>query len=354
MYSCAERFAKIKAMPDYDLERKLGNGAFGEVWLGDDRALGLKRAIKYVPPANIKDPTNFYEEPQTLVALRHPNVIEITDAGQTATGQLYIAMVYYPNGSISDQMGGAVVPIKYSLRLACDVCRGLEYAHAQGFIHRDIKPANIMIDNQGNGLLSDFGLATRVSVDGTASPYGYLGHLAPEVISDDITDKRTDIYALGVTLYRLVNGDAYLPITIDQNELMDMIRDGNFPNKNKYRPFVPTRVRTVINKALSLNPDDRFQSASDMRHAIERIPIHTSWMPSTIPNGTEWNCQVGSMEYSAKSIRQAHACFDFILEKGKTGKPTRKMHSDKLICAKKGVHESQVRKVLSRIVIDGK
>ena len=213
-------------MPDYDLDKRLGSGAFGEVWLGDDRALGVKRAIKFVPPHKIKNPTNFYEEPQTLVALKHDNVTEITDAGRTPDGQLYIAMEYYPQGSISDKTKGGIVPLIESIRLASDICRGLEYAHAQEFIHRDIKPANIIIDNNGHARLSDFGLATKVDLDGTASPYGYIGHLAPEVITNDITDKRTDIYALGVTIYRLINGDSYLPMTIDVSSNLQCTKNG--------------------------------------------------------------------------------------------------------------------------------
>lgn len=341
-------------MPDYDLNKRLGNGAFGEVWLGDDRALGVQRAIKFIPPHKIKDPTNFYEEPQTLVALKHDNVIEITDAGKTADGQLYIAMEYYPEGSISDKTKGGVVELKESIRLGADICRGLEYAHAQGFVHRDIKPANVIIDNNGHARLSDFGLATRVDLDGTASPYGYWGHLAPEVITDDITDKRTDIYALGVTLYRLVNGDSYLPMTIDPDDLLEMIKEGTFPNRNHYRPFVPTQVRTVINRALNLNPDKRFQNASDLRHALEKIPVYTSWLPRTIPNGTEWTCKVGSMNYLARSIRQGQGCFDFEAFKGKSVKSLRAINSERGDCEKKVRHEKRLKYFMTRIVLKGK
>lgn len=341
-------------MPDYDLNKKLGNGAFGEVWLGDDRALGVQRAIKFIPPHKIKDPTNFYEEPQTLITLKHDNVIEITDAGKTADGQLYIAMEYYPEGSISDKTSGGIVPLQYSLKLAGDICRGLEYAHAQEFIHRDIKPANVIIDNQGNARLSDFGLATRVDLDGTASPYGYLGHLAPEVITDDITDKRTDIYALGVTIYRMVNGDAYLPMTIDPSDLLEMIKEGSFPNRNHYRPFIPTSLRTVINRSLEINPDKRYQNASDFRHALEKVPVFTSWMPKTISNGTEWKCTIGNMEFIAKSLRRGHGCFDFELYKGTIGKTNRKVNQETGECEKKSVHERRVKNVLTRIITKGK
>ncbi len=341
-------------MPDYDLQKRLGNGAFGEVWLGDDRALGVQRAIKFVPPHKISDPTNFYEEPQTLMTLKHKNVIEITDAGKTADGQLYIAMEYYPNGSISDLTSGAVLELESSIKLINDACRGVEYAHAQEFIHRDIKPANILIDNQGNGRLSDFGLATKVDIDGTASPYGYIGHLAPEVITDDITDKRSDIYALGVTLYRMVNGDAYLPMTIDPDDLLELIKEGSFPNRNDYRPFVPTQIRTIINRALSVNPDERYQSASDFRHALEKVRIHASWLPYTIPNGTVWKCKVRDMYYHAQSIKQSRGCYDFDLFKGKDEKKLRAVNSESKSCDLKGEHEKHIKKLLTRIVTKGK
>jgi eukaryotic-like serine/threonine-protein kinase len=341
-------------MPDYDLEKRLGNGAFGEVWLGDDRALGVKRAIKFVPPHKISSPTNFYQEPQILVSLKHDNVIEITDAGKTKDGQLYIAMEYYPKGSLSDLTQGGVIPLITCIQYTGDICRGLEYVHSRDFIHRDIKPANIIIDNLGNARLSDFGLATQVKVDGTASPYGYMGHLAPEVITQDITDKRTDIYAIGVTLYRMVNGDSYLPITIEPDELLEMIKAGTFPNRNHYRPFIPTQIRTVINRALDPNPDKRFQSASELRHEIEKIRIYTSWIPRTISNGTEWICSIRNMEFSAKSIRQSHGCFDFELYKGQKGKPKRIVNADCGYSEKKSIHENRVKRTLTRIIMKGK
>lgn len=347
-------YQKSKFMPDYDLEKRLGNGAFGEVWLCNDRALGVQRALKFVPPHKIKNPTNFYEEPQTLVSLKHNNIVEITDAGKTNDGQLYIAMEYYPNGSISDAVSGGIVPLKYAVKLSTDICRALEYIHSKGFIHRDIKPANIIIDKNNNGRLSDFGLATKVDLDGQASPYGYIGHLAPEVILDDITDKRTDIYALGVTLYRMVNGDAYLPMTIEPMELIELIKIGKFPNRNHYRPFIPNAIKSIINKALSINPDDRFQTTSEFRHQLEKVPIKASWMPTTIPNGTQWTCSSGNMEFIAKSQKIKTGCYNFNLYKGRKGKAKRIVNAENGNCEKKALHDRRVKKVLTRIVIKGK
>lgn len=341
-------------MPDYDLNNRLGSGAFGEVWLVNDRALGVQRAIKFIPPHKISNPTNFYEEPHTLTELKHDNIIEVTDAGKTQDGQLYIAMDYYPNGSISDFIKGGIVPMRYAIKLICDICRGLEYAHSKDFIHRDIKPANIIIDQRNNGRLSDFGLATKLNIDGTASPYGYIGHLAPEVINDDITNKLTDIYAVGVTLYRLVNGDGYLPMTIDPDELLELIKEGKFPNRNHYRPFVPSTLRGIINKALEVNPNNRHKSASELRHKLERLSIMGDWMPKTIPQGTQWNCTIGEMEYQANSIRRDRGCFDFELYKGRKGIAKRIVNSDCQYCEKKPQHERHIKSVLTRLITVGK
>ncbi|MEG0984223.1 serine/threonine-protein kinase [Algoriella sp.] len=340
-------------MPDYDLEKRLGNGAFGEVWLGNDRALGVRRAIKFVPSHNISNPSKFYQEPQILMSLKHTNVIEITDAGTTPDGKLYIAMEYYPKGSLDDVIKGSVLPLQESLKIISDVCRGLEYIHSLDYIHRDIKPANIIMDNLNSARLSDFGLATKLNISGTATPYGYIGHLAPEVITNDITDKRTDIYALAVTLYRLVNGDSYIPM-VDPTELIEMIKEGTYPNRNKYRPFIPTAIRNIINKALSLDPQKRFQSASEFRHAIEKIKIFTSWMPKTIQNGTEWNCKVGKMIFTVKSIRKTQGCFDLEFYKGSEGKNQKKMNIECSICDSKAQHDKKLKNVLNRVVLTGK
>ncbi|MES2487363.1 MAG: serine/threonine-protein kinase [Bacteroidota bacterium] len=341
-------------MSDYELEKKLGNGAFGEVWLVSDRALGVKRAIKYVPLHKIKNPTNFYEEPQTLLTLKHDNVIEVTDAGLTVDNRLYIAMEYYRNGSLSDITKGGIIPLKDSIKFAGDICRGLEYAHSRDFIHRDIKPANIIIDDNGNARLSDFGLATKVDADGLAAAYGYIGHLAPEVIIDDFTDKRTDIYAIGVTLYRMINGDSYLPINIDMDELLEMIKEGSFPNRKSYRPFIPSSIRSVINRALSVNPDVRYQTASELRHALEKVRLFSSWMPRTISNGTEWTCIVGQLEYLIKSTKQSQGCFNLELYKGKNGKTKRIVNNECSYCDKKPLHDKKVRNLLTRIITKGK
>jgi len=113
-----------------------------------------------------------------------------------------------------------------------DISWAVEYAHQRGYIHRDIKPGNILLTGEWKAKLSDFGLATSIPRGGTASPYGYLTHVAPEVLRTGSTSKASDIYALGVTAYRLINGDGFLPEISEHDEIQDLILSGKYPDRN--------------------------------------------------------------------------------------------------------------------------
>lgn len=264
-------------MADYERIERLGAGNFGEVWLVYDHALGVKRAVKFIPKSRVQDPTNFYKEPKTLMALHHENIVRIEDAGKTPDGTLYVAMEYLPRGSLEDVFKGRPVPLTRAASILADICWALEFAHQKDFIHRDVKPANILIAQNNKAMLSDFGLATTVPRGGTASPYGYLTHVAPEVLRTGKTSKSSDIYALGVTAYRLVNGDAFLPEVSDPSDVQDLILSGDYPNRDYYRPYVPNKIKRIINQCMAMRKTDRFGSASDFRKALERIRIHCDW-----------------------------------------------------------------------------
>lgn len=276
-------------MPDFHQIRRLGNGAFGEVWLAQDRAFGTQRAVKLVPPGNIVTPTNFYSEPQTLKQLAHPNVVEVHDAGRLNDGRLYISMSFYPNGSIEDFYQGAVVPLRKAVSLSIDICKGLEYAHNQGYVHRDIKPANVLIDADERARISDFGLCTNQLVGGAASANGYIVHLAPEVLLNDQFTFQSDVYAAGLTAFRLMNGDSGVPVTLSPGDFRDLIIDGDFPNRNGFLPFVPSRLKTAIRKALAYEPSKRFESAREFRHALESVIPSYDWHEEVVAGRTVWS-----------------------------------------------------------------
>lgn len=197
-------------------------------------------------------------------------------------------MEYIASGSIEDAFGGGVVPLRSAIKYTIDICKGLTYTHDRGYVHRDIKPANVLLDDTGSVKISDFGLCTNKLALGGASAAGYIMHIAPEVILDDVFTFQSDIYAVGMTAYRLLNGDSFLPVFNGSDELKDLIVTGNYPDRSRYQPFVPRKLLQVINKAMSPDPNSRFATPRDFRHALERVSYPYDWYERIIPNGSCW------------------------------------------------------------------
>jgi len=273
-----------------DYKRRLGSGYFGEVWQAVDTGLGCEVALKCIPPDKIIYKDNFYQEAQVLKASEHPNIVKVNDTGDLEDGQIYVSMEYLPSGSLEDEAQGAPLPLSRSKRLMIDVLRGLDYAHSKQIVHRDIKPANILIGNANEGILSDFGLALPdISTLNIAylKQYQYILHLAPEVTKPQDYTFLSDIYACGATLYRMVNGDNYLP-RVSLVDARILSKRGKFPPRNKYRDFVPTSLRRLINKALNLNPSERYQGAEKMRRALEQQLFLMDWSEEKLRTGQLW------------------------------------------------------------------
>lgn len=274
---------------NFDFKRRLGSGFFGEVWLAREAGLDTDRAVKLIPPGKIPNQTNFFHEAQLLKAAEHPNVVRVEDTGTMADGRVYVAMEYLEKGSLEDEASGAYVDLTRARRIMVDTLRGLEYAHNQRILHRDIKPANILVGSNGEGKLSDFGLALPVGIDPTTigmKGYMYTLHLAPEVHDGAPYDELSEVYSCGVTLYRLVNGDSYLPAP--DTDLAKQVEEGKFPDRTHYREFIPRPVRMVINRALNIDPAERYQSAAELRHALERLELNMNWNESTLSQGMRW------------------------------------------------------------------
>lgn len=293
-------------MSDSALIRRLGGGYFGEVWLVHDRALNRLVAVKFVRPDRIHDPTNFYHEPQTLVELEHRHIVKVFEAGTLQDGRLYVSMEYLASGSVEDKYSGGVVPLGDALRLVADACYGVEHAHASGYVHRDIKPANLLLDGKGRVKVSDFGLASKTNQQGFASPVGYVAHLAPEIVAGGESSPLADVYALGVTAYRLVNGDAYLPDPSALGEtLEDAIVSGRYPDRTRHRAYVPQSVRRLLSKAMAVDPGKRYKSAAELRHGIEKVIPLVSW--GEVPTGAEaaWEGESDSQDWAADLLSAA-------------------------------------------------
>ncbi len=274
----------------FEFIKRLGSGYFGEVWKVRDTGLNSIFALKLIPPDKVINPHNFYQEAQTLKAAEHDNIVEVYETGEMSDGRIYVKMEFLKNGSLEDEASGAYVPLTRAKKLMIDLLRGLEYAHSKKILHRDIKPANIMIGNSNEGKLSDFGLAlpdiTKVDVS-VLKKYQYWMHLAPEVSSISDYTYLSDIYSCGITLYRLINGDSYLP-PLSISDLRVQALNGKFPDRKYYRDFIPIPLKKLVNKAISIDPNDRFESAEKMRHALENLNLDCNWVENQLTNGIRW------------------------------------------------------------------
>jgi len=332
----------------FDFKKRLGAGHFGEVWHAVDLGLNAECALKCIPPNKIINKNNFYQEAQTLKAAEHPNIVKVTETGTLDDGRIYVVMEFLANGSLEDQAQGGYVPLKKAKRLMCDVLRGLEHAHSQGIVHRDIKPANIMIGNNGEGMLSDFGLALPdlKGLDLSAiKGYQYLLHLAPEVSKFSDHDILADIYACGVTMYRLVNGDSYLPV-LTPADAVRRARAGEFPNRNHYRGFVPIALKRVINKAMSVDPKERYQSAEEMRRALEAVSVAMDWEESTLLTGKKWTGTDGKRNLEVTRTQMSNGQWELQVRKARVGKQLRR---DRSMC-KTGMNEKKAMRETYRVL----
>jgi len=274
----------------FDFKKRLGSGYFGEVWHAIDTGLNAECALKCIPIDKVINQENFFQEAQVLKAAEHANIVRVKETGELADGRIYVAMGYLKNGSLEDEASGGFIKLSRARELLIDLLRGLQYAHSQGIVHRDIKPANILIGDAMEGKLSDFGLAlpdfSKLNLS-SVKQYQYILHLAPEVIKFNDYNFLSDIYACGATFYRLVNGDSFLP-AVTPNVARSMALSGQFPDRNKYRLFIPKSFRKVINTALNVDPSLRYQSAEEMRRAIERLVACIDWDEDVKSSGTRW------------------------------------------------------------------
>jgi serine/threonine-protein kinase len=269
-------------------------------------------------------------------------------------GSLYIAMEYLRQGSVEARYRGRPVPLRSAVKYLSDLCWGLEYSHNQGYIHRDIKPGNILLGPDGVVKLSDFGLAVRVPRGETASPYGYLTHVAPEVFSKGNTSKLSDLYALGVTAYRLINGDGFLPEINDVGELQDAVLTGDYPDRDYYSPYVPAKLRRIVNKCMSVDPDERYQMASAFRRQLEAIELHCDWKWQRNRRGIRYSSSIGNARviFLIKDLRSGRFDIETTRQVGRgVARRVIKDCEESLTLARMKV---RVRRILSRYVTDGR
>jgi hypothetical protein len=276
--------AVAAAVPDtdrlgrYHLEREIGRGAMGVVYLGRDTAINRMVAIKAIPLAAefsdaelVEARSRFFREAETAGRLNHPNIVTIYDVGEER-GLAYIAMEYLKGRHLSDYAtSNNLLEPRKVLEIASRTAEALGFAHKQQVVHRDIKPANLMYDPSTDVLkITDFGIA-RLSGAGSTRTGIVLGtpsFMSPEQLEGRTVTGHSDLFSLGVSLFQLLTGQ--LPFTADSmTGLMQQIAEAPHPPLRAFRPDLPACVESVIDRALAKNPEARYDSGAQMAAALE-------------------------------------------------------------------------------------
>ena len=265
----------------YQIDREIGKGAMGVVYLGRDPKIGRVVAIKtlalgqeFEGDALIDARARFFREAETAGRLQHPNIVTIFDAGEEHD-LAYIAMEFLKGQDLTHACGqDRLLPVPTVLSIAARVADALDYAHAHNVVHRDIKPANIMFDSGTDAVkVTDFGIAriTDSSKTRTGLVLGTPSFMSPEQLAGKKVDGRSDLYSLGITLFQLLTGT--LPLRgASMTELMHKIASVEAPDVRQLRPELSAAVAKVVALSLQKRPEARYQTgrqfAADLRQAL--------------------------------------------------------------------------------------
>ncbi len=315
----------------YELIDRLGKGSFGEVWLANDTLIDKRVALKILP-SSFGDIAKQLNEAKNGNKVSHKNLLTIYYADVVKITEDHIvtliAQEFLKNGTIENKLNAQnFLPLPDLIKVLTDILLGLEYLHNGGVIHNDIKPSNILLDEYGNGILADYGIScfSKDKKPIIAESF-YIVHGAPETIgSTRQISILTDIYQLGCTAYRLANGICEIKAEWqkDPESFVEEKAKGKIPC-NKHKKYVPKKLALIINKALNVNPDKRFHSAIEMKHAIEKLHYPGYW--TTNPeNGTELIGYGLNYSYKYEVISKPNNLYDVnAYQINKTGRITKK------------------------------
>jgi len=278
----------------YDIQKALGKGASGVVYLAKDTFTGKEVALKTIEPEVFRDPefgavyrSQFQNEASLAGKLRHPHIVAILDAVvQEDSG--YIAMEYVKGGDLSKHVAaGQLLPVADVLQIAFKCCGALEYAGKEGIVHSDIKPSNLMLAEGSEVKISDFGAAYLrksqvVQTAAMGSPY----YMSPEQIAGKELDFHSDMYSLGVSLYELLTGSK--PFTADSLEiLVQKIQSQEPVPPGKVRSGLPKAVDAVVLRAMAKKPAHRYPSWAEFANDLSKV-VQEILPANTVPDSEKY------------------------------------------------------------------
>ncbi len=284
----------------YRLIKKIGQGGMGVVYEATDTRLNRNVAIKILPPELTQNPersARFQQEAQLAAAFNHPNIATVHDVGEDR-GVSFIVMEVVRGDSLRELVRQGPLEVERAVEIACGVAAGLARAHREGVLHRDLKPDNVMLTDEGQPKILDFGLgkliqearlpdapavsyaptATIDAADHQGSPYvtrdgqviGTLSYMSPEQLQGGAVDARTDVFSFGVMLYEMLAGGRPFGGNSTLETMTAILRDEPAPLESS-RPGLPGELRTIVDRCLAKDPAERYASGQELLEVLTRL-----------------------------------------------------------------------------------
>ena len=257
-----------QAISHYKITEKLGEGGMGVVYKADDTKLDRPVALKFLAAHAIEDPEHkarFVREAKAAARLDHQNICPVHEIDE-ADGHTFLAMAYLEGRTVKDKVAERPLKLDEALDITVQTAQGLQAAHEKDIVHRDIKSANLMVTPQGQVKIMDFGLAQlaeRSKLTETSTILGTPAYMSPEQAVGEKTDRRTDLWSLGVVLYEMVTGR--LPFEAERQEAVLFKISSDEPEPvTALRAGLPMELEWIIGKALAKDSNERYQHAEDV------------------------------------------------------------------------------------------
>src|SRR5712691_2476459 len=266
----------------YIIKDELGRGGMGAVYLAEQPGLGREVAIKELILSAVADPTalkRFMQEAQVMARTSHPNLVQVHDLEQIGDAN-YIVLEFVRGKSLRDRINQGTLPLPQTFAVMHGVLQALDYAHKHAIVHRDMKPENVLMSEEGDVKVADFGIARLTDDSGagstatkTGTTVGTPQYMSPEQVASSKVDGRSDLYSAGIMFYELVVGQPPFTASAADGPFTLMAKHVQAPPKppSVHRPGLDMGLEEVILKSLSKRPEDRYQTDQEFDDAVARV-----------------------------------------------------------------------------------